>query len=95
MSSRLVNVRLDESRLKKARRLRAGGIALSDLIREAIDTQYDRLVQSAKERDVEAIMKEIYARYPDPPGLPPRGYDVADRVAARNAIQQKLRNRKK
>jgi hypothetical protein len=95
MSSRLVNVRLDETRLRKARRLRAGGIALSDLIREAIDTQYERLVLSGKERDVEAIMKGIYDRYPDPTGLPPRGYDVADRGEARKAIQQRLRRKRK
>jgi hypothetical protein len=37
MSSRLVNVRLDEQRIRKTRKLRAGGIALSELVREAID----------------------------------------------------------
>lgn len=92
MSSRLVNVRLDEQRLRKARKLRAGGIPLSDLIREAIDQQYERLVESSKPRDVAAIMKQIYERYPDPPGLPPREYDVHDRVAARRAILRKLRS---
>jgi hypothetical protein len=95
MSNRLVNVRVDEEHLRKARRLRSGGIVLSDLIREAIDTQYERLVRSGGNRDVEAIMKEIYDRYPDPPGLPPREYNVADRVAARKAIRNKLRKKEK
>lgn len=94
MSSRLVNVRLDEQRIRKARKLRAGGIPLSDLIREAIDQQYERLVESSKPLDVEAIMKQIYERYPDPPDSPPREYDVHDRVAARNAITRKLRNQR-
>ena len=37
MTSRLVNVRLDEERLRKAQTLRESGVALSDLVREAID----------------------------------------------------------
>jgi hypothetical protein len=95
MTSRLVNVRLDEQRIRKARKLRAGGIPLSSLVRDAIDQQYDRLVASAKPRDVEAIMRQIYDRYPDPPDLPPREYDVHDRVAARNSIFSKLRRKRK
>jgi hypothetical protein len=95
MSSRLVNVRLDEQRIRKARKLRAGGIPLSNLVRDAIDQQYERLVASSKPRDVEAIMKQIYEQYPDTPGLPPRQYDVHDRVAARNTIVRKLRRKRK
>lgn len=95
MSSRLINVRLDERRLDRARRLRANGIALSDLVRDAIDRRYEQLVQSSKGRDVEAIMKEIYEQYPDPPGLQPRSYDVHSRAEARAAILRKLRRKRK
>lgn len=94
MNSRLVNVRLDEQRLERARRLRANGIALSDVVRDAIDRQYEQLVKSFKARDVEATMKEIYEQYPDPPGLPPREYDVHHRDEARSAILGKLRNKR-
>jgi hypothetical protein len=91
MSSRLVNVRIDEKRLEKARRLRARGIALSQLVRDAIDRQYELLVQSAKARDVEAIMKEVYEQYPDPADMATPTYDVHDRAEARRAILRRLR----
>jgi hypothetical protein len=93
MNSRLVNVRLDEQRLERARRLRASGIALSDLVRDAIDRRYEQLVKSSKGRDVEAIMNEIYEQHPDPPGLPPRDYDVHRRHEARKAILRKIRKK--
>ena len=95
MSSRLVNVRLDERRLKRARKLRAKGITLSDLVRDAIDRQYEQLVKSGDRRDIDAIMTEIYERYPDPSGLHPRDYDVHDRRAARRAILRKLRRKRR
>src|SRR5438093_2430666 len=59
MTTRLVNVRLDEQRLERARRLRAKGITLSDLVRDAIDRRYDLLVESSKDRNAEEIMNEI------------------------------------
>jgi hypothetical protein len=92
MGTRLVNVRLDEKRLQKARQLRASGIPLSEVVRDAIDQRYDRLLKSSRPRDVESIMKQIYEDFPDPPDLPARGYDVHDRVAARRAILRKLRS---
>jgi post-segregation antitoxin (ccd killing protein) len=94
MNSRLVNVRLDEQRLERARRLRAKGIALSDLVRDAIDRQYEQLVKSSARRDVEGIMKQIYEQYPDSPGLPPRNYDVHRRDEARSAVLRKLRHKR-
>ncbi len=83
MSNRLVNVRLDEERTRKARALRASGIAISDLLREAIDRRYEQVVRSRKGRDVAAIRRRIFEQHPDPPHLTPCGYDVHDRAAAR------------
>ena len=94
MNSRLVNVRLDERRLERARRLRANGIALSDVVREAIDRRYEQLVEPSKRRDAAAILQEIYEEHPDPPGLPPRGYNVHDRRDAKRAIVRKLRSKR-
>ena len=91
MASRLVNVRLDEERLRKARTLRESGVALSDLVREAIDERFDALAGSGSPRDLKAVMARIFEQYPDPPDLPPRGYDVHDRGEARRAITGKLR----
>jgi hypothetical protein len=93
VSSRLINVRLDQERLRRARKLKQSGIALSDVVREAIDQRFEALRDREKPRDVEAIMMRLLEQYPDPPGLPPRPYDVADRKAARAAIVRKLARR--
>jgi hypothetical protein len=91
MGSKLVNVRLDEERLQKARLLREDGVVLSDLVREAIDRRFETLERAKRPLDATAIIEQIFERYPDPPDLPPRSYDVTDRRAARDAIARKLR----
>ena len=90
MSSHLVNVRLDPDRLHKVRALRERGVRLSDVVREAIDEQFLRL-RPAPHRNAKALIRRIFEQFPDSPGLPPRGYDVHDRGAARQAILRKLR----
>ena len=50
MSSRLVNVRLDADRLRKAQTLRARGMALSDVVREAIDERFAALSEAGRGR---------------------------------------------
>jgi len=92
MSSRLVNVRLDEERLRRAQMLRESGVTLSTLVREAIDARYEALAGSGHERDLASVVQQIFENYPDPPDLPPRGYDVHDRTEARRAIIGKLRH---
>ncbi len=91
MTSRLVNVRLDEERLRKAQTLRESGVALSDLVREAIDERFEELAGSGTARDLTSVMERIFEQYPDPPDLPPREYNVYDRDEARRAITGKLR----
>ena len=93
MTTRLVNVRLDEERTRKARALRASGIAVSDLLRDAIDRRYEQVVRSPKGLDVAAIMRRIFEQNPDPPNLGPRRYDVHDRAAARRAILRRWRRK--
>jgi hypothetical protein len=91
MSSRLVNVRLDEEHLRKVRMLRESGVALSDVVREAIDERFEALRRSTSQQDVRAIVHRAFEQHPDPPDLPARDYDVHDRRAARAAILRKLR----
>lgn len=93
MGSRLMNVRLDEVRIRKARALRARGVSVSGLVREAIDARFEDLGRALPPQDVAALLERVFERYPDPVGLPPRGYDVHDRRAARAAIRRKLRSR--
>jgi len=95
MGTRLINVRLDEQRVRKVRRLRERGIAISDVVREAIDERYRQLAPVARQRDVRAIMTRLYERYPDPPNVPARSYDVHDAKQARAAIRRRLRRRRR
>ena len=89
VGTRLVNVRLDPGRIRKAQMLRERGITLSDVLRQAIDERFE-----AQQRDMGArtssVVRSILEQYPDPPDLPPRDYDVHDRRAARAAIRRSL-----
>lgn len=93
MVGRLVNVRLDEERLRKARVLRERGVTLSDLVREAIDVRYGETASKRRPRDVREILGDILRKHPDPAGLPPRDYDVRDRRQARTAILERMRRK--
>ena len=79
------------------RRATVGDVAVDivSVVREAIDRQYEQLLESSSRRNVEAIMKQIYERYPDPPGLLPRDYDVHDRDEAKSAVLRKLRRKRR
>jgi hypothetical protein len=92
MTSRLVNVRLDPERLRKAQALRKRGVALSDVVREAIDERYADVERREAPLDARTLIRRIFEEHPDPVDLPPRDYDVHDRRAARRAIVRKLRS---
>ena len=92
MEKQLVNVRLDPERLRKVRKLRQSGIALSDLVREAVDQRYASLRASPEPGAVRRALAQILQRHPDDPApVTPRGYDVADAQQARAAIRRSLR----
>jgi hypothetical protein len=91
MGSRLINVRLDEPRVRKVRRLRERGIAISDVVREAIDERFRQLEPLGRSRDVQAIMTGLFEQYPDPPNVPVRRYDVHDAKQARAAVRRRRR----
>jgi len=90
MGTRLVNVRLDPGRIRKAQMLRERGITLSDVLRQAIDERFEAHQRDAGTRTI-AVVRSVLERYPDPPDLPPRDYDVHDRRAARTAIRRSLK----
>lgn len=95
MVSRLVNVRLDEEHLRKVRELRERGVALADVVRDAINDRYSELSRSLEPGDVRAAVNAVFERFPDEPGLPARGYDVHDRRQARGAIRGRLQRRRR
>ena len=96
VSSRLVNVRLDEDRLRKVNALRKQGIALSDLLRAAIDEGYERALARREPRDVRALFARLDAEYPILANdLPRPTYDVHDRHRAAAAIRRRLDRRRR
>jgi hypothetical protein len=95
MATRLVNVRLDEGRVRKARALRARGITLSHVLREAIDAEYAALAATEKPRDVLGALEDILRKHPDPPEAPLRGYDVHEAAQARAAVRERLRRKRR
>lgn len=90
MSSRLINVRLDADRLRKALSLRKNGITLSDVVREAIDERYEKL-RTTSSKDIGGLVRRLFDEHPDPPDIAPRDYDVHDRKSARTAIAHRIR----
>jgi len=89
---KLLNVRLGPDDARMAAALRSDGVRLSDVVRDAIRDTYERRLRGRRQRRrPSAILAEIYAAYPDPPGSPARDYDVHDRRATRDAIRRKLR----
>jgi hypothetical protein len=95
MSSRLVNVRLDEERVRKAKALREKGISLSDVIRTAIDERYERALSTRGPRDVRAILERLDAEYPiTAKDLPSLKYDVHDRRQVAAVIRRGLDRRR-
>jgi hypothetical protein len=74
--------------------LRAGGIEMSELVRDAIRTEYGRRRRRLRARDIEVLLASIYARHPDPSG--PRRKtvdrpDSLDRRAVRETVRRRLR----
>jgi len=94
VGSRLVNVRLDEERVRKARVLRERGVTLSDVVREAIDERFAETGRRGARPDPRTIVSSVFAQFPDPPDLSTRDYDVHDRRAARDAVRRRLRRKK-
>jgi hypothetical protein len=95
MSTRIVNVRLDEGRLRKVEALRKKGVVLSEVVRAAIDERYEQLVSSRRRRDVPAMLARLDAEYPVTADdfLPPK-YDVHDRRSAAAAIRRRLERKR-
>jgi len=93
-AARLVNVRLDADRLRKARTLRERGVTLSEVVRTAIDERFAELWEATDPNPANAV-RRIFERFPDPPDLPKRDYDVHDRRAAREAILRTLRRKRR
>lgn len=85
-----LNVRLTEEEARMAARLRAEGVQISGLAREAIRAEYERRIERRGERSPVAVVRGILADPPDPEDVPPRPFATNDRRAVRGHIEEQL-----
>jgi len=91
----LLNVRLRSEDAARVAALRARHVQISQLVRDAIRNEYERLRSPLRARDVDALLRALYERHPDPRGLPPPAVDVRDPRAVRQAVARRLRRRRR
>ncbi len=92
---RLLNVRLGPEDSRIAAELRKQGVQLSRVVREALRAAYTvRSAGRSRRRRASDIMADIYAHFPDPPGLARRRFDLRDRQSARRAIAAQAKRRR-
>jgi hypothetical protein len=89
---KLLNVRLGPAHARMAARLRATGVLMSPLVRDAIEAAYRQHAGGRlSRRRPSQVMAEIYRAYPHPPGQAPSRRDLRDRREVRRAIRRRLR----
>jgi hypothetical protein len=92
----LLNVRLDPEDARKADELRAAGVKMSSVVREAIRREHARVVGRAGDgKKPSEIVREIIAVIPDDGAPRAREVDAGDRRAVAKHITSKLRARAK
>ena len=76
-----------------AKALREDGLQVSQLVRQAIRSEYEKRRPRKKPLDVEAILAELDRRHPIPADYKGPGYNVHDRREARAAIVARLKRK--
>jgi hypothetical protein len=90
--SRLLNVRLTTHDAELVSQLRARGVSLSGLVRQAIRVEAER--GRATPPQVDSLLADMLARYPTPAVMNgPRRPRTTDSRAVRVYIQRRLRAR--
>jgi Arc/MetJ-type ribon-helix-helix transcriptional regulator len=89
MASRLLNVRLTPEDQRLAKRLRARGLSISDIVRRAL-REAAAEVADTRIHPVE-LEAEMFRLYPTPTVGPATRPDTLDRRAVREHIRKKLR----
>ena len=87
---KLINVRISTDEAAMAAQLREQGVELSELVREAIRSEYGRR-RRLRPGDVDALLDAIHTRHPDPAGSPADRPDIHDRRAFRDTVRRRLR----
>jgi hypothetical protein len=89
---KLLNIRLGPSDVARVRALRARGVKLSHLVREAIRAEHDRRTRLTP-RNVVQTLAELYAQHPVALERERQRFDVHHRRRFRKAIEHHVRRR--
>ena len=96
MAGRIVNVRLDEERLRNVQQLRRAGVGLSDRVREGINRGHAQIEKPVRKVDVGTILENLDRQFPlTEKDVPPRGVNVHDRRELAAYIRDQMRQRKR
>lgn len=90
---KLLNIRLDPEDVAKVRALRAQGVKVSHLLREAIRAEHRRRAGVPRAGEVEAALAAIYTEHPIPRADERQRFDVHHRRRFRSAVRRHLRRR--
>ena len=89
MRSRVINVRLGPEDERAARKLRARGVSISKIVRQALHAEARKADLPI---DTDRVLAEIMERYPTPSNRPRRERpSTVDRHAVRKHITRRLR----
>jgi hypothetical protein len=92
---KLLNVRLSEADARRVHELRQEGVVISELLRESIRREHERLKRRPlKAADVDRVFEEIDAKHPLPKNLPPQEVDPTDRKAVHRYLVRRLKRRR-
>ncbi|HUO10830.1 MAG TPA: hypothetical protein VM008_21185 [Phycisphaerae bacterium] len=85
----LLNVRLNKELDKKIKALRKDGVAVSDLLRDAVNQAFARRAKKTQ-KDRVSILEKVYAQYPPRYTSLGERYDLASRHQARAAMLETM-----
>ncbi len=86
---KLLNVRLGPKDARIASELKARGLKISTIVREALRARHLEMKPPVNGDDVDAILADIYTEHPAPPGPSEAAIDVYDR----RSFQEYVRGR--
>jgi hypothetical protein len=91
MRSKLINVRLGSADASKADALKAEGVNLSNVVRDAIRSEYVRRGLGKQPSNSELLKRldEVFAKYPIPDDVP-KPVNTAVRAEAQRWIRKQL-----
>ncbi len=91
---RLLTVRLSDSDQKRVSDLRSDGVAIADLVRDAIRAEHDRRRRVRTPREIDELVAKIEAEHPIPRDSPRVPVDATDRHAVRKYIASQLKRKR-